>query len=71
MPASFNPKIWWLELGMNDLGRTQCSEEVVILGILRVVVSYFTISMSKCLYHIVSISPLCKTKSGRNSQQEA
>mmetsp|Transcript_5824 Transcript_5824/g.13779 ORF Transcript_5824/g.13779 Transcript_5824/m.13779 type:complete len:394 (-) Transcript_5824:1095-2276(-) len=37
MPTDFHPKIWWLELGMNDLGRTRCSEEVVILGVLRVV----------------------------------
>lgn len=37
MPSDFNPKIWWLELGMNDLGRTQCSEEVVVLGILRII----------------------------------
>jgi hypothetical protein len=37
MPSSFNPKIWWLEVGMNDIGRTQCSEEVVILGVLRIV----------------------------------
>jgi len=37
MPSEFNPKIWWLELGMNDLGRTRCSEEVIILGVLRVV----------------------------------
>lgn len=37
MPAEFNPKIWWLELGLNDLGRSQCSEEVVVLGVLRVV----------------------------------
>ncbi|KAL7574670.1 hypothetical protein ACA910_003015 [Epithemia clementina (nom. ined.)] len=31
------PKIWWLSLGMNDLSRMQCSEEVVVLGILRIV----------------------------------
>jgi hypothetical protein len=37
MPDKFNPKIWWLEIGLNDLGRAQCSEEVVVLGILRVV----------------------------------
>jgi hypothetical protein len=37
MPSSFNPKIWWLEVGMNDIGRTECSEEVVILGVLRIV----------------------------------
>ena len=37
MPTAFNPKIWWLELGLNDLGRSQCSEEVVVLGVLRIV----------------------------------
>mmetsp|Transcript_12535 Transcript_12535/g.35591 ORF Transcript_12535/g.35591 Transcript_12535/m.35591 type:complete len:504 (-) Transcript_12535:11-1522(-) len=37
MPAEFNPKIWWLELGLNDLGRSQCSEEIVVIGILRIV----------------------------------
>lgn len=37
MPDNFNPKIWWITLGMNELGRMKCSEEVVVLGILRVV----------------------------------
>jgi len=36
MPPSFNPKVWWLVLGMNDLAKTMCSEEIVVLGILRV-----------------------------------
>jgi hypothetical protein len=37
MPANFNPKVWWVSLGNNDLGRMLCSEEVVVIGILRVV----------------------------------
>lgn len=37
MPSEFNPKIWWLELGLNDLGRGGCSEEVVVIGVLRIV----------------------------------
>lgn len=37
MPYDFNPQVWWLVLGMNDLARMQCSEEIVVLGILRVV----------------------------------
>lgn len=37
MPENFNPRVWWISLGMNDLGRSQCSEEVVVIGILRVV----------------------------------
>jgi hypothetical protein len=42
MPPEFNPRVWWVALGMNDLGRMQCSEEVVILGILRVVEEILT-----------------------------
>lgn len=37
MLDGFNPKIWWVSLGNNDLGRMLCSEEVVEMGILRVV----------------------------------
>jgi len=37
MPDWFSPDVWWVSLGMNDLGRMQCSEEVVVMGILRVV----------------------------------
>ncbi|GKY92074.1 hypothetical protein MPSEU_000178900 [Mayamaea pseudoterrestris] len=37
MPEQFNPKIYWLSLGMNDIARMQCSEEVTLIGILRVV----------------------------------
>lgn len=37
MPDYLQPKVWWLVLGMNDLSRMQCSEEVTVLGILRVV----------------------------------
>jgi len=37
LPDYFEPKVWWLVLGSNDLGRMQCSEEVVVLGILRIV----------------------------------
>lgn len=31
------PKVWWVMTGMIDLARNSCSEEVVLLGILRVV----------------------------------
>ncbi|CAB9500672.1 Platelet-activating factor acetylhydrolase IB subunit beta [Seminavis robusta] len=37
MPRGFEPKIWWVHVGMNDLAREQCSEELVVLGVLRVV----------------------------------
>jgi len=37
MPDYLNPKIWWIVLGTNDLAMKQCSEEVVLMGILRVI----------------------------------
>jgi len=37
IPRNLNPKIFWLVLGTNDLALRQCSEEVVLLGILRVI----------------------------------
>ena len=31
------PKIWWLSIGIQDLLSTDCSEEITLIGILRVV----------------------------------
>eukprot|EP00814_Leptocylindrus_danicus_P007549 CAMPEP_0116031636 /NCGR_PEP_ID=MMETSP0321-20121206/17678_1 /TAXON_ID=163516 /ORGANISM="Leptocylindrus danicus var. danicus, Strain B650" /LENGTH=473 /DNA_ID=CAMNT_0003506891 /DNA_START=68 /DNA_END=1485 /DNA_ORIENTATION=+ len=35
MPEYLNPKIWWLVIGTDDLRVKHCSEEVVIMGIIR------------------------------------
>ena len=37
MPDGLSPKVWWVGIGINDLSMKGCSEEVVLLGILRVV----------------------------------
>jgi len=37
VPSYLYPKVWWLVIGTNDLALKQCSEEVVLLGILRVI----------------------------------
>lgn len=37
MPYGFEPKVWWVGIGVNDFSAKGCSEEVVLLGILRVV----------------------------------
>jgi len=37
MPFGLTPKVWWVGIGLNDLTIKQCSAEVVLLGILRVV----------------------------------
>ena len=31
LPDSFDPPVWWLVLGMEDLAKSSCSEEVVIM----------------------------------------
>jgi len=37
LPQTLNPKVWWLLIGTNDLGNTECVEEITLLGIFRVV----------------------------------
>lgn len=34
---NLTPQVWWVAIGRNDLFRTQCSEEVTLMGIIRVV----------------------------------
>jgi hypothetical protein len=36
MPRKLRSKVWWISIGANDLMKGGCSEEVVILGILRI-----------------------------------
>uniref|UniRef100_A0A7S4RMZ3 SGNH hydrolase-type esterase domain-containing protein n=2 Tax=Ditylum brightwellii TaxID=49249 RepID=A0A7S4RMZ3_9STRA len=37
IPPNLNPAVFWITIGTNDFLKTQCSEEVVLLGILRIV----------------------------------
>eukprot|EP00527_Entomoneis_sp_CCMP2396_P004798 CAMPEP_0198138808 /NCGR_PEP_ID=MMETSP1443-20131203/2200_1 /TAXON_ID=186043 /ORGANISM="Entomoneis sp., Strain CCMP2396" /LENGTH=378 /DNA_ID=CAMNT_0043800745 /DNA_START=141 /DNA_END=1277 /DNA_ORIENTATION=+ len=37
MPASLNPKLWWILIGTNDYGRTGCNYQMVTAGIIHVV----------------------------------
>jgi len=41
VPKDLNPKVWWITIGMNDMFRTMCSEEVTVMGIIRVVEELF------------------------------
>lgn len=31
------PKVWWISIGRNDLIKSQCSEDITLMGILRIV----------------------------------
>jgi len=35
--SGIDPKVWWVNIGIGDLARHECSEEVVLLGIFRIV----------------------------------
>ena len=64
MPDYLNPSVWWLVLGTNDLAMGQCSEEIVLLGILRVVEEITEMHpMAKIV--ISGILPMTTDKKGR------
>merc|ERR1712232_792283 len=64
MPDYLNPSVWWLVLGTNDLAMGQCSEEIVLLGILRVV-EEITEMHPNAKIVISSILPMTTDKKGR------
>jgi hypothetical protein len=63
MPATFHPKVWWISLGMNDLARMECSEEIVMLGILRIV-EEILVQRPNAKIVINSILPMGNIRSG-------
>jgi len=63
MSPDFKPKIWWLELGLNDLARAQCSEEIVVVGILRIVEEILEKQPSSTIV-INSLLPLADLRGG-------
>lgn len=34
---SLTPQVWWISVGRNDMFRTSCSEEVALMGVIRIV----------------------------------
>lgn len=37
LPDDFDPPIWWVVVGMEDIAKYQCSEEITVMGVLRIV----------------------------------
>ena len=37
LPGNLNPFVFWLLIGINDIGKTWCSPELVVIGIIRIV----------------------------------
>jgi len=64
IPDNLNPKIFWLVLGTNDLALRQCSEEVVLLGILRVIEEIQEMRPDAKIV-VNSILPMSTDKQGR------
>lgn len=64
IPFDLYPKVWWLVLGTNDLAMKQCSEEVVLLGILRVIEEITELRPDAKIV-VSSILPMTTDKDGR------
>eukprot|EP00545_Synedropsis_sp_CCMP1620_P007328 CAMPEP_0119003062 /NCGR_PEP_ID=MMETSP1176-20130426/331_1 /TAXON_ID=265551 /ORGANISM="Synedropsis recta cf, Strain CCMP1620" /LENGTH=418 /DNA_ID=CAMNT_0006954621 /DNA_START=28 /DNA_END=1284 /DNA_ORIENTATION=- len=56
MPDALVPKVWWIQIGGNDLARGQCSEEATLLGILRLA-EYISTNRPGSIVVINSILP--------------
>jgi len=63
VPDGFNPDVWWISLGMNDLARMECSEEIVTIGILRVVEELMEMRPGATIV-INSLLPMVNTRGG-------
>lgn len=35
--GNLQPKVWWINIGMNDIVYSNCSEEIAVMGVLRIV----------------------------------
>merc|ERR1711862_1027682 len=64
LPSYLNPKVFWLLIGTNDLAIKQCSEDVVLLGILRVIEEIQSLRPNAKIV-INSILPMTDDKKGR------
>merc|ERR1711982_211764 len=64
LPSYLNPKVFRLLLGTNDLAIKQCSEEVVLLGILRVIEELQSLRPDAKIV-VNSILPLTDDRKGR------
>ena len=68
MPKSLNSKVYWLQLGINELTRGGCSEEATLLGILRVADEIYFSNLNSVIV-IQGILPYSKSADG-NIQHE-
>jgi len=64
-----NPKFWWIILGKNDFTSEQCSAEVVLLGILRVIEEIRTHHPDVNII-VNSILPLSGNRDGRIASRD-
>ncbi len=59
---NLKPKVWWINIGSNDLFSTKCSEEITIMGILRVVEELMSLDDGASIV-INSLFPVATQKS--------
>lgn len=62
----FKPKVWWLVLGTTDLAEHECSEEIALLGVLRVI-EEITTQQPDAIVVVNSILPIMVDGSGHET----
>ena len=69
LSIELQPKVWWISIGINDLLKDHCSEELIVLGIQRIVEEIITIQPNATVV-INSILPVQTNKYGLLDEME-
>jgi lysophospholipase L1-like esterase len=62
--VGLKPKVWWLSIGGNDMLLTKCSEEIALMGVLRIVEELMSRKDGATIV-IQSILPVSTVSSGQ------
>jgi lysophospholipase L1-like esterase len=69
LSIELQPKVWWISIGINDLLKDHCSEELIVLGIQRIVEEIITVQPNATVV-INSILPVQTNKYGLLDEME-
>jgi len=64
MPQNLNPKVWWIHIGTNDFLLHKCNQDIVFIGIIRIV-REIIIQKPNTIIVINGVLPTTLRKDGR------
>jgi lysophospholipase L1-like esterase len=62
--VNLKPKVWWVSIGANDMVLTKCSEEIALMGVLRIVEELMSRKDGATIV-IQSLLPISSVSSGQ------